>query len=142
MKRIAGVLLILIWLAAAVVLCCTHQGAWDQDREAILAPPSLHHWAGTDDLGRDRAARLAMALLIGSAGALGTAVLSTIFSVSISLGAVFGPGTLGCALRYGSDVGLALPWLFLLMLVRSLLPLSMSAVTCGAVTLLLLALFS
>ncbi len=140
MKRIAFVIVLVALVAAVVVLCGLHHSAWSQDRDAILAPASAQHWAGTDDLGRDRATRLAVAFLLGSISAFAVAAISTTLAVSVALGIVFGPAPLGHALRYGSDACLALPWLFLLMLVRSVLPLNLSAVACGGVTLLLLAL--
>jgi peptide/nickel transport system permease protein len=139
LKRIAITLMLLSVVVAVTVLCSSHGGAWAQDRDAIQAPVSLKHWAGTDDLGRDRATRLALALLISSAGALAVAAVSTMLAVGIALGIVFGPMSAGNALHYIADVCLTLPWLFLLLLVRSVLPLNMSGLACGGVTLLLLA---
>ena len=140
MKRVAFAVVLLLLFAAIAVVCVSHQNAWTQDRDAILAPASSQHWAGTDDLGRDRATRLAMAMLLGSASALIVAAVSTTVAVCVALAIVFGPARVGFALRYISDVCLALPWLFLLMLVRSVLPLNLSAVACGVVTLALLSL--
>ena len=139
MKRFAFVLLAALLVAATLTVCLTHQSGWAQDRDAISAPVSRAHWAGTDDLGRDRATRLAMALLLGSVGALLVASASTAVAVAVALGTVFGPAWLRCALRYGSDAFLTLPWLFLLMLARSILPLTLSAVACSGLTLFLLA---
>ena len=139
MKRVAFVLLTALLVTAALLVFLGHQDGWAQDRDAISAPVSQAHWAGTDDLGRDRATRLAMALLLGSLSALLVAATSTAIAVIAALGTVFGPAWLGGALRYGSDAFLTLPWLFLLMLARSVLPLNLSAVACGCITLLLLA---
>ncbi len=139
MKRCAVTLLVLIFLAALVIVATLHGNCVMQDRDAILAPASLHHWAGTDDLGRDRAARIAAALLLGSVAASIVAAITTSIAIAVALGVAFTPSAIGYSLVYAADVCLALPWLFLLMLVRSVLPLNLSATASGAVTFLLLA---
>ena len=141
MKRAALVVLLLILAGAALVACCSHQSPWQQDRDSILEPASRQHWAGTDDLGRDRAMRLATASVLGLAGALFVATVTTTIAASAALGIVFGSASVAFTLRYASDVCLALPWLFLLMLVRSVLPLGVSAIACGGITLLALSFF-
>ena len=112
----------------------------EQHREAIGAAPSWHFPLGTDDLGRDRLVRLLCAtrvsLLLAAAAALG----------ALSLAAVAGgaAGYLGGwfdrALVRTIDLMLSLPWLFLLIAARALLPLNASPETSLLVTYCLLAL--
>ncbi len=102
-------------------------------------PPSAQFWLGTDELGRDRFARL----LYGTRVSL---------LLAPGRGAAFHsdlPGLIGGAAGYlggrwermvttGVDLFLSLPWLFLLLAVRALLPLNTSPVTSVAITFLLL----
>ena len=110
-----------------------------QDRDAILAAPSALHWAGTDDLGRDRAVRTAAALLLSLAGATGAAAVTTFLAAVVGITAAFSPAPLAWLLLLVTDVFLTLPWLFLLMIVRAGLPLSASPGHAASLTFLLLA---
>lgn len=142
MKQAALALLLLCIVAACGVLWLRHADATTQDRDAIASPASLQHWAGTDDLGRDRAARIGSALLFGLAGAVLVASMTTVITVAVALGIAFSPAAASSLLLYLSDAFLTLPWLFLLMLVRAALPLTLSAAVCAAMTLLLLAMLA
>lgn len=133
-----GLLLALVVQAAALV---TTRGAnyARQDREHPLAGASVSHPAGTDDLGRDRLVRVSAAFLISLAGAVAASAVSTIAAAAIGAGAAFVSGVAGWAIMLICDVFLALPWLFLLMMVRSALPLNTSPATSATITFLILA---
>ena len=98
------------------------------------------HWLGTDDIGRDRFARLLygtrISLLLAPAAAL----------VSTSMAALIGglAGYLGGRWQYGAmavtDLFLSLPWLFLLITVRALMPLNVTPLVSVLVTFAILAL--
>lgn len=104
------------------------------------AAPSRQHWLGTDDLGRDRFSRVLygtrVSLLLGPAAAL----LATILAAFIGTLAGYVGGTLEKLTMAGADLFLSLPWLFLLLMVRAMLPLNVSAFTSVTVTFLLLGL--
>ncbi len=128
-------------LTAALLLLAS--GRWHytvQDRATIDAPASAQHWTGTDELGRDRTVRLALALIIAVAGAAAAATLATGLGAAIGIAA----GSAGSAARglllYVSDLFLTLPWLFLLMIVRSALPLNLAPAASAALTFLMLGL--
>ena len=104
-----------------------------------MAPASAAHWTGTDDLGRDRTVRVAMALLIGLGGAAAAAAITTAIAALVGLLAAFSPAPAAHVLMFVSDIFLALPWLFLLMMARSLLPLTASPMQMAVITFLLLA---
>ncbi len=125
--------------AGGFVLCSPH-GFAAQDRLAISAPATRTYLAGTDELGRDRAVRIAFALLLGMGGACVASLLSSGLSVALGALATFGPRWLRRSLLFAGDLFLTLPWLFLLMLVRSSLPLNLPPAQSGGVTFLLLAL--
>ena len=111
-----------------------------QHREFTNASPSRQFLLGTDDLGRDRLARLLYAtrvsLLLAGAAALGALLLAAIAGgVAGYLG-----GWTDRALLRTIDLMMSLPWLFLLIAARALLPLNSSPQTSLIVTYVLLAL--
>jgi ABC-type dipeptide/oligopeptide/nickel transport system permease subunit len=110
-----------------------------QDRESLLAGASSRHPAGTDALGRDRLVRVAAALLLGLGGALAASALTTAAAAGVGTLAAFGPAYLSWLAMLVCDVFLALPWLFLLMMVRSTLPLTTSLAYSVTITFLVLA---
>jgi ABC-type dipeptide/oligopeptide/nickel transport system permease subunit len=139
-KRVSLLLLFLLIFAAALTLRVSRYDYARQDRDAIMAPSSALHSTGTDELGRDRTVRVAAALLIGLAGASVAAAITTAIAASFGLLAAFSPRWLASILLFISDVFLSLPWLFLLMMVRSLLPLTVSPLVTAVATFLVLAL--
>ena len=125
-------------IAAAIVLV-SRNGYAQQDREFVFADMSAHHPAGTDALGRDRLVRVAAALLVSLGGALAAAAATTCLAAAMGMLAAFSPAPLGKMAMLLFDVFLALPWLFLLMIVRANLPLTTSPGYSAAVTFFVLA---
>ncbi len=111
-----------------------------QDRAQVSVGRSAQHWLGTDVLGRDRMARL----LHGTRASLSLAPAAAALSMLLAflLGAV--PGFVGGMVERSAkifiDLMLSMPWLFLLLMVRSLLPLNTSPMASAAVTYLTLGL--
>lgn len=140
MRLTSLVLLGILVLCAAGVVSLSPHGFAMQDRFAISSTATRTYLAGTDELGRDRAVRLSVALLMGLGGACLASLLSSALSVALGAMATFGARWLRLALLYAGDLFLTLPWLFLLMLVRSSLPLNLAPARSAAVTFLLLAL--
>ncbi len=134
----ASILLLLI-LAAALVLHLAPFGYAYQDRDATMANSSAQHWTGTDELGRDRAVRVAAALLIGLTGAAAAAAVTTIIAAGFGLLAAFSPSCIAGSLMFVCDLFLSLPWLFLLMMARSMLPLTATPLETAITTFLVLA---
>ncbi len=137
MKRAACIFLLIIMAVAGAA--CLRGGSTVQDRDAIAAPPSHEHLAGTDELGRDRAARLAAAVVFGLCSAVVAAGVSTAIALAVATAAAFAPPSIAATLLYTGDLCLMLPWLYLLMMLRSALPLNLPAYTSAAVTFTLLA---
>lgn len=132
-------ILIAVALAASVIVVRPGASYAYQDREHTLAGASLRYPAGTDELGRDRLVRVSAALLLSLAGALAASALTTGAAAAIGTLAAFAPRGVAWLAMLGCDVFLALPWLFLLMMVRSALPLQASPAHSAAITFLVLA---
>lgn len=129
---VVAVSLVAPWLAPA--------GYAKQDREAAGAPPSRAHWLGTDDIGRDRLARVLYGTRISLLLAPAAALLSTLMAALIGGLAGYLGGAWEKAAMTVTDLFLSLPWLFLLITVRAMLPLSVSPLVSVVVTFLVLGL--
>jgi len=139
-RRVACAVLLLVvglslaanWLAPA--------GYAKQYREAADAPPSHQHWLGTDEIGRDRFARVLYGTRISLLLAPAAALLSTLLAALVGglagyLGGAWARGAMAV-----TDLFLSLPWLFLLITVRAMLPLNVSPMISVLVTFLMLGL--
>ncbi len=129
---VVGVSLAANWLAPA--------GYAKQYREAADAPPSHEHWMGTDAIGRDRFARVLYGTRISLLLAPAAALLSTLLAALVGglagyLGGAWARGAMAV-----TDLFLSLPWLFLLITVRALMPLNVSPLSSILVTFLMLGL--
>ncbi|MDR3736838.1 MAG: ABC transporter permease subunit [Acidobacteriaceae bacterium] len=138
-KRVAAGILLALIVASVLMVWTSKYGYAYQDREATMAAASAQHWTGTDALGRDRTVRVAAALLIGLGGAAAAAAITTAIAAAVGLLAAFSPAPVASVLMFVSDVFLSLPWLFLLMMARSLLPLTASPMQMALITFLVLA---
>jgi ABC-type dipeptide/oligopeptide/nickel transport system permease subunit len=137
--RIAAALLLLLIVGAAFAVWLSPVDYAFQDRDSIMGPSTARHWTGTDDLGRDRTIRLAAALLIGLAGSTIAAGITTMIAGAFGLAAAFSSRAVAGILMLLSDAFLSVPWLFLLMMARSLLPLTASPLQTAVTTFLVLA---
>ncbi len=137
-RQIAMAVLAVVFVAgmgASVVAPASYDR---QFREAPGAPPSRQFPLGTDELGRDRLSRL----LYGSRISLILAPAAAFLATAIAAVAGTAAGLLG---RWweriflgATDLSLALPWLFLLLTVRALLPLDVAPAVSVTITFLLL----
>jgi len=129
---VVGVSLAANWLAPA--------GYARQYREAAGAAPTHEHWLGTDEIGRDRFARVLYGTRISLLLAPAAALLSTLLAAIVGgLGGYLG-GRWARGAMAMTDLFLSLPWLFLLITVRALMPLNVSPLTSVLVTFLMLGL--
>ena len=101
-------------------------------------PPSKQYMLGTDELGRDRLSRLLYGMRISLLLAPAAALLSTILAAIIGGAGAYIGGACDRLTKIVIDLFLSLPWLFLLLTVRALLPLDIPAVTSVIVTFALL----
>jgi peptide/nickel transport system permease protein len=129
---VVGVSLAANWIAPA--------GYAKQYREAADAPPSRTHWLGTDEIGRDRFARVLYGTRISLLLAPAAALLSTLMAALIGGLAGYLGGAWSRVAMAVTDLFLSLPWLFLLITVRALMPLNVSPLVSVIVTFLILGL--
>ena len=118
-----------IRIAAITVLCLTAltilganylapAGYERQFREMPQAAPSAHHPLGTDDVGRDRWARLLYGMRVSLTLAPLAALLTTVLAGLVGgIAGYFGGWTERCC-KLLIDFFLSIPWLFLLITVR------------------------
>jgi len=135
----------LAYLVLAIIMCASAAANWlapagysRQYREATDAPPSHAHWLGTDELGRDRFARVLYGTRISLLLAPAAALLSTLMAALIGGLAGYAGGTWARIAMAVTDLFLSLPWLFLLITARALMPLNVSPLFSVMVTFSLL----
>jgi len=118
------------WLLLSIMALMLGAGWWApcpydrQFRDQIAAPPSQTHLLGTDSVGRDRFSRLLYGGRISLFLVPAAATLSVGIALAIALGAALAGGWRESAATALIDLFLSMPWLFLLLAVRALLPLN------------------
>jgi len=119
-------------IAIAVIVAILIAGPWlypvdpiAQDRDAANTGPGAHHWLGTDEYGRDLAARFLAggrwSVLAGSAGTLVALALGWIAGSA----AGFAGGLADSLVMAVSEWFMAVPWLYLLVAARAAMPLNL-----------------
>jgi ABC-type dipeptide/oligopeptide/nickel transport system permease subunit len=139
-RKLACVILLIVLGAAAGANWLAPSGYAKQYREEISAPPSRAHWLGTDEIGRDRFARVLYGTRISLLLAPAAALLSTLMAALIGGLAGYTGGTWARAAMALTDLFLSLPWLFLLITARAMMPLNVSPLLSVIVTFSLLGL--
>lgn len=114
----------LLGLIAAAGLAAPWLGgnAFEPDLFNRYAPPSAAHWLGTDDLGRDVAARLLHGARVSLAVGLAAALLAMLVGTAAGVLAAWRGGWLDAAVMRLADALLALPALPLLVVLSALDP--------------------
>ena len=140
LRWIACVTLLMIVGASLAANWIAPAGYAKQYRVEAGAPPSHEHWLGTDEIGRDRFARVLYGTRISLLLAPAAALLSTLMAAFIGGLSGYLGGVWARAAMAITDLFLSLPWLFLLITVRALMPLNVSPITSVTVTFLMLGL--
>ena len=110
-----------------------------QFREHANEPPSRTFLLGTDELGRDRLSRLLYGIRVSLLCAPAAAFASTAIGALIGIIAGYRGGWIDQIMTGLIDLFLSLPWLFVLLTLRALLPLNVAPWISIAATFLLLA---
>jgi ABC-type dipeptide/oligopeptide/nickel transport system permease subunit len=136
------------WIAISllVVICTGSIGAnlltsvpyAEQFRDLPGSPPSAKHWLGTDYLGRDQFSRVLYGSRVSLLLAPAAALISTLLAACIGGAAGFLGGRLQQLAMWATDLFLSLPWLFLLVAIRAVLPLNVSPQLSAIITFSLL----
>jgi len=123
LQKVAASILCVIFvlMALATFLLPAHYAR--QFRDIPNAGPSTAHPLGTDALGRDSLSRLLYGTRVSLLLAPAAALLSTFIAALLGSAAGLLGGWFERIVLAATDLSLALPWLFLLLVVRALLPL-------------------
>ena len=141
MKPLRKAAIVLLALVVVASVACSFIPCFDyarQDREHVNALAGRHHWLGTDDLGRDRFARLLHGTAVSMLLAPAAAAIATLIAVAIGATAGFTGGWWERVAKTMIDLFLSIPWLFLLLTVRALLPLNTGPAASATITFLVL----
>jgi peptide/nickel transport system permease protein len=133
-RRIAGILIGAIAMLSLWPAALSRADYDRQFRDYPNAPISKQFPLGTDELGRDRFSRLLYGTRISLLAAPAAALLSTVLAALVGGLAAFLGGWFDRAASAAIDLMLSLPWLFLLIIVRALLPLNVPALLSIVVT--------
>ncbi|MBM3813038.1 MAG: ABC transporter permease [Acidimicrobiia bacterium] len=133
-RRIAAIALLLLTGASLFAGWIARHPYQKQYREAIASPPAAGFPLGTDELGRDRFSRLLHGMRISLLLAPAAALLSTTLAALLGLTAGFLGGWWDRAVTGATDLFLSLPWFFLIITVRALLPLNVAPETSVLIT--------
>jgi peptide/nickel transport system permease protein len=122
-QKVAASILVAIFVSMVLATFLLPVPYARQFRDTPNASPSTAHPLGTDGLGRDSLSRLLYGTRVSLLLAPAAAFLSTL--IAAFLGSVAGllGGWFERIVLAASDLSLALPWLFLLLVVRAMLPL-------------------
>lgn len=139
-QKLAATVLCLVFVSMTVAAILVPISYARQFRETPDARPSAAHLLGTDALGRDCLARLLYGTRVSLLLAPAAALLSTL--IAAVLGSVAGllGGRFEKIVLAATDLSLALPWLFLLLTVRALLPLDVSPLVSVVIAFLMMGL--
>jgi peptide/nickel transport system permease protein len=111
-KRIPA-LLLLFWLLAIIIGRLFDLHGNSVDLNAILARPNLHHWFGTDDLGRSILARTLRGAEVSFVVSVLVTLITMVVGVAIGLFAGFYGGKMDKFLMQITDIFLAFPGILL-----------------------------
>ena len=119
---IAGLIFLLIVIVAAIFAPLVAPHPPDaQDINAVNAGPSLAHWLGTDDLGRDILSRLIWGARISLRAAFEIVGLAAVFAIPLGLIAGFFRGAVDTVIMRTMDALFSFPPLILALTVAALL---------------------
>jgi peptide/nickel transport system permease protein len=123
LQKVAGIILCTISLVMVLASIFVPTPFARQFRDIPNAGPSATHPLGTDSLGRDSLSRLLYGTRVSLLLAPAAALLSTLIAAVLGCAAGFMGGWFERIVLALTDLSLALPWLFLLLTVRAMLPL-------------------
>src|SRR6266849_7027126 len=139
-QKVAAIILCLIFVLMVFATILVPAPYARQFRDVPNAGPSAEHALCTGALGRDSLSRLLYGTRVSLLLAPAAALLSTL--IAAFLGSVAGllGGWFERMVLAATDLSLALPWLFLLLVVRALLPLDVPPLLSVAIAFLMMGL--
>ncbi len=141
LPRKAALIVLLAILAGSVFSGFVVPHSYEtQFRDNLDEPPSWRFPLGTDPLGRDRLARLLYGSRLSLILALAAAAVACVIAGAGGTAAGMLGGRWERLFLGATDVFLSLPWLFLFLAVRGLIPLNAAPITSAIATFVLLGL--
>ncbi|MBV8903611.1 MAG: ABC transporter permease [Acidobacteriia bacterium] len=134
MRRLAVIFLIAIFAILLLAEVFAPYSFAAQFRDLPNAAPSRAHLLGTDALGRDRLSRLLYGGRVSMLLAPAAAILSVLLAMGLALLAALAGSWWERGILAAADLSLSLPWFFLLLAARALLPLNTPAATAAVMT--------
>src|SRR5260370_21145667 len=123
LQKVAALILCTIFVLMVLAAILVPAPYARQFRDVPIAGPSAAHPLGTDALVRDSLSRLLYGTRVSLLLAPADALLSTLIAALLGSAAGFLGGRFERIILAVTDLSLALPWLFLLLTVRAMLPL-------------------
>ncbi|MFW5432264.1 MAG: ABC transporter permease [Methylophilaceae bacterium] len=111
--KIFALIVIGFWLIAVIVGRALGLHGNEVDLSSVLAIPSMQHWFGADDLGRDILARILRGVEVSFMVAVTVAIVTMTIGVTIGLVAGFYGGKVDKVLMQITDIFLAFPGILL-----------------------------
>lgn len=133
-RKMALAILVLVFAASLCAGFLAPASYSVQFRNFVISPACSRFWLGTDELGRDRWSRLLYGTRVSLILAPSAALVSTFLAVMVGGVAGFAGGLWDRVICRVIDLFLSLPWLFLFLIVRALLPLNASPLASVIVT--------
>jgi ABC-type dipeptide/oligopeptide/nickel transport system permease subunit len=139
--RMAAIALLILIYAIALLADVVSPASYEtQFRENIAQPPGSRFYLGTDELGRDRFARLLHGVRVSLLLAPTAAMLATGMAAILGLVAGYMGGWMDRIVGSTADMVISVPSLFLLLTTRAILPLNVGPFLSVTITFLLLGL--
>jgi peptide/nickel transport system permease protein len=110
-----------------------------QNRDAIQLAPTRQYLLGTDELGRDNLSRLLAGLRLSLLLSTGGAVCSCVLALFFGAMSGFAGGVIETLLLSSISLVESVPWLFLFLMIRAMLPLNVGPSTSIWITFAMLA---
>lgn len=140
LRQAAAGLLLAIFLVTLLAGFLAPAPYAKQFRQTPNFPPSWQHPLGTDELGRDLLSRLLYGSQVSLLLAPAAALIATLIAAAVGGVAGYVGGWVERLALGATDLSLSLPWLFLLLTVRAVLPLNVSPLASVVITFALLGL--
>ncbi len=116
-----AIAIVLLMLIALAPYWFTHELPDDMDMEAVLQPPSLNHWFGTDALGRDVYTRVIYGSALSLSIGVGATLIAGCGGIVLGVLASLSPRPIRFMVVRLLDILLAFPELLLALLVIAVL---------------------
>ncbi len=111
--KLFSLTILFFWLAAVILGRIFGLHGNDIDLSSVLATPTLQHWFGADDLGRDILARILRGVEVSFIVAVVVTLITMFLGVSVGLIAGFYGGRIDKFLMQMTDIFLAFPGILL-----------------------------